>query len=997
MATESAFRLIGGTGARDWSKGFGAFGSSAGALSGEDLGFVDNDTGVYGGWNKSVPNRSGSAPPSMEGSLAALGHLIDQQSGSFEASLTTLDNITDSSKSEEQLRADPAYFEYYGSKVNLNPRLPPPLISRESRRLMNRVGKAKEWRMVSQDNSSKGSIYVPRSMLSTHKEEPEDDKSPRLDSSSVEDAQIVSSASNFQSQDFMLERFQQSVASSPDSSSSNPSNSNTGDSMPVYSDINLLKSLSFDALKQSDLNSWTPKGPLKSNVNNDLSSPPLSSSSYPGSKTGTQTFEQEKAAADTKHGNVVLGSGAAVTEVDNVDSIMKNLKLSLDVHTSSPAKQRWQDNVLQQYGSFLPAQGDPIQLTTQGPHPPHVPFVDNLSHAQLKLPDIHQNLPQPSMTTPFYTPNSFGNPYYQNLHPANAFPTSIGTGGYAVSGSILPPFMAGYAPQGPLATPLDSSMTPSFSGRPSGFLPAGNLTGGTDFMQSCKVYGQFEPGMQPSIPDPNFIHFFQHPSLFQYTGGNQYNTMGPRFTVVGNLAESFDSQNTIPQAASAYPSDQRLPLPITGFPNSPTARRGGTVPNYQGISSYIGVPMTYPTSPVFQGQTLPGVLPPVRRNDSAGFLPPSRNITGSPGIQGQRARQKFDESKTCSFLEELKSNRARMVELSDITGRVVEYSADQHGSRFIQQKLENCTAEEKTSVFAEILPHASALMTDVFGNYVIQKSLQFFEHGTREQRRDLATKLVGHVLPLSLQMYGCRVIQKALEVMELDQKIDLVHELDGHIMRCVRDQNGNHVIQKCIECVPTEHIGFVVSAFQGQVTSLSMHPYGCRVIQRILEHCGGNSQGQCIIDEILQWVCILAQDQYGNYVTQHVLERGKAHERSQIITKLAGQVVTMSQNKYASNVIEKCFQHGDIAERDLLIRRIVEQTEGNNNLLAMMKDQYANYVVQKILETCNEDQRELLLSRVKDHMQALRKYTYGKHIVSRVEQLCGDGTAESGS
>ena len=204
MATESAVRLIGGTGARDWSKGFGAFDSSVGDLSGEDLGFVDNGTGVYGGWRESVPNRSGSAPPSMEGSLAALGHLIGQQSGSFEASLANLDNVTDSSKSEEQLCADPAYFEYYGSKVNLNPRLPPPLISRESRRLMNRVGKAKEWRVVSQDNSSKSSIYVPRSTLSTHKEEPEDDKSPRLDSSSVEDAQIISSASNFESQDFML-------------------------------------------------------------------------------------------------------------------------------------------------------------------------------------------------------------------------------------------------------------------------------------------------------------------------------------------------------------------------------------------------------------------------------------------------------------------------------------------------------------------------------------------------------------------------------------------------------------------------------------------------------------------------------------------------------------------------------------------------------------------------------------------------------------------------
>lgn len=48
-------------------------------------------------------------------------------------------------------------------------------------------------------------------------------------------------------------------------------------------------------------------------------------------------------------------------------------------------------------------------------------------------------------------------------------------------------------------------------------------------------------------------------------------------------------------------------------------------------------------------------------------------------------------------------------------------SADQHGSRFIQQKLESCSAEEKASVFEEVLPHAATLMTDVFGNYVIQK------------------------------------------------------------------------------------------------------------------------------------------------------------------------------------------------------------------------------------------------------------------------------------
>lgn len=51
----------------------------------------------------------------------------------------------------------------------------------------------------------------------------------------------------------------------------------------------------------------------------------------------------------------------------------------------------------------------------------------------------------------------------------------------------------------------------------------------------------------------------------------------------------------------------------------------------------------------------------------------------------------------------------------------VRCSVDQHGSRFVQQKMENCSVEEKESVFREVLPHASKLMTDVFGNYVIQK------------------------------------------------------------------------------------------------------------------------------------------------------------------------------------------------------------------------------------------------------------------------------------
>lgn len=219
------------------------------------------------------------------------------------------------------------------------------------------------------------------------------------------------------------------------------------------------------------------------------------------------------------------------------------------------------------------------------------------------------------------------------------------------------------------------------------------------------------------------------------------------------------------------------------------------------------------------------------------------------------------------LLEDFRNQRFPNLQLRDLTNHIVEFSQDQHGSRFIQQKLERATAAEKQLVFNEILVSAYSLMTDVFGNYVIQK---FFEFGTPEQKATLATQVKGHVLPLALQMYGCRVIQKALESISSDQQQEIVRELDGHILKCVKDQNGNHVVQKCIECVEPVALQFIINAFGGQVMGLSTHPYGCRVIQRILEHCTAE-QTAPILAELHSNTENLIQDQYGNYVIQHVL------------------------------------------------------------------------------------------------------------------------------
>jgi hypothetical protein len=120
--------------------------------------------------------------------------------------------------------------------------------------------------------------------------------------------------------------------------------------------------------------------------------------------------------------------------------------------------------------------------------------------------------------------------------------------------------------------------------------------------------------------------------------------------------------------------------------------------------------------------------------------------------------------------------KSRQWELVDLLGHVVAFCQDQHGSRFIQQRLEVCPDVDKQLIFDEIIPSAHSLMTDVFGNYVLQK---LFEYGSADQCETLALLLTGQSVQLSMQMYGCRVVQKALEYVSTQRLIALVSEFEN--------------------------------------------------------------------------------------------------------------------------------------------------------------------------------------------------------------------------
>ena len=171
--------------------------------------------------------------------------------------------------------------------------------------------------------------------------------------------------------------------------------------------------------------------------------------------------------------------------------------------------------------------------------------------------------------------------------------------------------------------------------------------------------------------------------------------------------------------------------------------------------------------------------------------------------------------------------------LQDIAGHVVEFSGDQHGSRFIQHKLTTANEENRNMVYREIIPtHVISSAQNVFGNYVGHASSLFrppvspltgptttvrTRHAGRKSfNRANAAGSHSHAFIGHLRMQSapkgkhCAVFcsdnsQERLQMIDYlgaAEQARWVAELHGHILQCVKDANGNHV-SPCDISIPT--------------------------------------------------------------------------------------------------------------------------------------------------------------------------------------------------
>ncbi|KAH7353000.1 hypothetical protein KP509_19G074400 [Ceratopteris richardii] len=364
-------------------------------------------------------------------------------------------------------------------------------------------------------------------------------------------------------------------------------------------------------------------------------------------------------------------------------------------------------------------------------------------------------------------------------------------------------------------------------------------------------------------------------------------------------------------------------------------------------------------------------VPSRMRKEKAGCL--LNNSESLLSLDENMAEKTFLDGTSESYQHFLK-----YADLEDLRGNIYTLAKHQHGCRVLQKKLDEAKFEDIEKIFEEIKDHVVQLMTDPFGNYLVQKLFDACNESHRTAILDAVTRN-NDLINISLNI--TRAVQKLIETMQTrDQTSMLISCLKCGVVTLIKDLNGNHVVQRCLQCLQIDDNQFIFDAAASHCVEIATHKHGCCVMQRCLDYASDGQKSQLVM-EIATNALVLSQDQFGNYVVQYILTLGLPWVAAEVVTRLQGNFTDLAMQKFSSNVVEKCLKVASEENKTSIIKELGLSSSFGQLLL----DRFGNYVIQSALKFTKGHLHSSLHDAIKPHVPILRTTTIGKRILSRMQ------------
>ncbi|KAM0897766.1 hypothetical protein ACQ4PT_022342 [Festuca glaucescens] len=294
--------------------------------------------------------------------------------------------------------------------------------------------------------------------------------------------------------------------------------------------------------------------------------------------------------------------------------------------------------------------------------------------------------------------------------------------------------------------------------------------------------------------------------------------------------------------------------------------------------------------------------------------------------------------------------------LEGLKGSVSRVARNLHGRQFLCRMVRERREEAVHYVFDEVAGDIVRLMGHgVSAEFVDDMSTLWTDEQVLRVIQTLGASPPLEVMAAARNQSGSNVLQNLIsridgrrqEIECFVRSLASVGELN--LLALMKDQAGSRVIQKCLETFSPEHNLFVVWVVMHKPHEVAYNKHGCHT----MKSCIDNSIDARTRDYLVLAVCAdglgLAQNQFGNYVVQHVI---RAVPRvpwamEMLHAGFQGKYLCLSQQKASSNVVQACL----VFFPQALSYEIVWELLSHDNFSDLIQDPFANYVLQSAVAT----------------------------------------------
>lgn len=194
--------------------------------------------------------------------------------------------------------------------------------------------------------------------------------------------------------------------------------------------------------------------------------------------------------------------------------------------------------------------------------------------------------------------------------------------------------------------------------------------------------------------------------------------------------------------------------------------------------------------------------------------------------------------------------------LDDFVGELPTMATHPYGCRVVQRLLEYCGPSRVEPALQELVSHVHRLVTDQYGNYVVQHVVQ---HGRRiyaAQRQALITAVRNNLVAYATHKFASNVVEKCLQFGDATERRKIIAQMLGQVngvdqaippkqveegsnedicplQTMMKDPYANYVVQKVLDIAEPDQLELVVVTVRQNAQILKTLTYGKHILTRL--------------------------------------------------------------------------------------------------------------------------------------------------------------------